>query len=120
MSESPPMAPSMDKKTFLDWSHHFVVNLPDTQGKGKEPVFLTLDGHVSRSNLTAMRYLRENNVFVFFLPSHTSIWSQPNDCGVNLCFHACVEQVARGMKIGVSDAKVEYHNKIIRSRTWEL
>jgi hypothetical protein len=110
---------SMDKQHFLDWSHHFVKNLPESQGKGKEAVFLTLDGHVSRSNLAAMRYLKENNVFVFFLPSHTSIWSQPNDCGVNLRFHACVEQVANKMRKGVSDAKVEYHNKIIRA-AWEL
>eukprot|EP00978_Attheya_sp_CCMP212_P027247 scaffold91161_cov32-Attheya_sp.AAC.1 len=97
---------SMDKQHFLDWSHHFVCNLPESQGKNKEPVFLTLDGHVSRSNLAAMRYLKENNVFVFFLLSHTSIWSQPNDCGVNLLrFHACVEQVAKQMRRGVSDAK---------------
>eukprot|EP00978_Attheya_sp_CCMP212_P048024 scaffold462470_cov106-Attheya_sp.AAC.1 len=87
----------MDKQPFLDWSHHFVCNLPESQGKGKEPTFLTLDGHVSHSNLAAMQYLKENNVFVFSLPSHTSIWSQPNDCGVNLMFHACVEQVANQM-----------------------
>eukprot|EP00978_Attheya_sp_CCMP212_P001759 scaffold3607_cov47-Attheya_sp.AAC.2 len=56
---------SMDKQNFLDWSHHFVRNLPESQGKGKEPVFLTLDGHVSRSNLAAMRYLKENKSFPF-------------------------------------------------------
>ena len=30
---------SMDKQRFLDWCHHFVTNLPSTQGKGKEPFF---------------------------------------------------------------------------------
>eukprot|EP00978_Attheya_sp_CCMP212_P042301 scaffold255441_cov30-Attheya_sp.AAC.1 len=110
---------SMDKQRFLDLCHHFVTNLPSTQGKGKEPVFLLLDGHVSRSNLTAMRYLKANNVFVFFLPSHTSIWSQPNDNGVNKRFHACVEEIACIMRRGEREAKIEYHNKIIRA-AWEL
>eukprot|EP00978_Attheya_sp_CCMP212_P016810 scaffold44404_cov55-Attheya_sp.AAC.2 len=110
---------SMDKQRFFDWCHHFVTNLPSTQGKGKEPVFLLLDGHVSRSNLTSMRYLKANNVFAFFLPSHTSIWSQPNDNGVNKIFHACVEEIARIMRRGEREAKIEYHNKIIRA-AWEL
>jgi hypothetical protein len=110
---------SMDKQRFLDWCHHFVTNLPSTQGKGKEPVFLLLDGHVSRSNLAAMRYLKANNVFAFFLPSHTSIWSQPNDNGVNKRFHACVEEVAKRMRRGEREAKIEYHNKIIRA-AWAL
>eukprot|EP00978_Attheya_sp_CCMP212_P032013 scaffold123217_cov49-Attheya_sp.AAC.1 len=110
---------SMDKQRFLDWCHHFVTNLPSTQGKGQEPVFLLLDGHVSRSNLIAMRYPKANNVFAFFLPSHTSIWSQPNDNGVNKRFHACVEEIAHRMRRGATEAKLEYHNKIIRA-AWEL
>eukprot|EP00978_Attheya_sp_CCMP212_P023779 scaffold73576_cov56-Attheya_sp.AAC.3 len=31
---------STDKQRVLDWCHHFVTNLPSTQGKGKEPFFL--------------------------------------------------------------------------------
>ena len=110
---------SMDKQRFLDWCQHFVTNLPSTQGKGKDPVSLLLDGQALRSNLTAMRYLKANNVFAFFLPSHTSIWSQPNDNGVNKRFHACVEEIARRMRRGEREAKIEYHNKIIRA-AWEL
>eukprot|EP00978_Attheya_sp_CCMP212_P004903 scaffold10743_cov58-Attheya_sp.AAC.4 len=68
---------SMDKQRFLDWCHHFVTNLPSTQGKGKETVFLQLNGHVSRSNLTAMRYLKANTVFAFFLPSQPHLDLEP-------------------------------------------
>ena len=54
---------------------------------GGKPVLLFLDGHASRWSVKALLYLRENNVFVFCVPSHTTIWSQPNDAGPNASFH---------------------------------
>ena len=42
-----------------------------------------MDGNSSRWNLAALHYLRQNNVFAICIPSHTSIWAQPNDAGVN-------------------------------------
>ena len=67
----------MTQETFLEHAKHFVSNLPDDHG----PVFLTLDGHVSRWNVRALNYLMKNQVLCFFLLSHTSMWSQPNDVG---------------------------------------
>jgi len=54
---------------------------------GGKPALLFLDGHASRWSVNALFYLRKNNVFVFCVPSHTTIWSQPNDAGPNASFH---------------------------------
>ncbi len=48
---------SMTKESMLDWTLHFIKNLNNgsngepRQGKGGEPVILTLDGHASRWNM---------------------------------------------------------------------
>ena len=39
---------SMTQFTMKHFVYHFVKHLPHSQGKGKEPVFLFLDGHTSR------------------------------------------------------------------------
>jgi len=68
---------SMTRAAFPIWCKHFVDQLPQGQGRrdGKR-VFLFLDGHTSRWSYEGLQYLMENNVVVFSLPSHTSIWSQ--------------------------------------------
>jgi len=75
---------SMLKRIFFDFLHHFVEHLPHDQGPNGQGVFLFLDWHSSRecpqSLLTA---LLKYNVMIFVLPSKTSIWSQPCDCGKN-------------------------------------
>jgi len=38
-----------------------------------------------------------NQIFPFFLPSHTSIWLQPNDAGINIGFHAAIEKAAKNV-----------------------
>ena len=50
---------------------------------GGEHVFLFLDGHASRWSLAGLAKLRQNNVHVICVPSHTTVWSQPNDNGIN-------------------------------------
>lgn len=70
--------------------------LPAGQGgPDGEPVFLFFDGHASRWNLGALLYLAENRVFTICFPSHTSIWSQPNDNGANASFKAAVGRTLR-------------------------
>ena len=81
----------MTQDTFFDWCSHFINHLAQGQGKNGAAHFLFLDGHASRWNLVALKLLMEHNVYPFFLPSHTSVWTQPNDCGCNLRFHKCVE-----------------------------
>jgi hypothetical protein len=76
-------------RTLFPWlAKHFVKNLPADMGKDKKPVILFLDGHTSRWSLEALEIFRQNNVYCICLPSHTSIWSQPNDCGPNSAFKA--------------------------------
>jgi len=78
---------SMMQEVFFIYAKHFVSSLPS----GHKPVILILDGH-SHWNLNALKFLLDNQVYMFFLPSHTSIWSQPNDAGVNKWFHSAVEK----------------------------
>jgi len=61
---------------------------PAGQGPDGDPVLLFFDGHTSRWNMSALLYLERNNVHGICLPSHTSIWSQPNDAGANASFKA--------------------------------
>lgn len=85
---------SMTLDSMLPYAKHFVDNLPEDRPQD-EPVILLLDGHGSRWNVEALNHLLENGVFPFYLPSHTSIWSQPNDNGVNKRLHSCIEIAAR-------------------------
>ena len=103
---------SMTQVTFYKFAQHFVDSLPNDQGRGKKPVILFLDGHVSRWSIAALRHLQYNNVYCFFLPSHTSIWSQPNDCGVNKRFHMCIERVTRYKRREGNEPTTSYFNKI--------
>jgi len=86
---------SMTVELFVKWCEHFVDNIlkPKGQGPGGKPALLFLDGHASRWSVNALFYLRKNNVFVFCVPSHTTIWSQPNDAGPNASFHAYLKLV---------------------------
>ena len=41
----------------------------------------------------ALRHLQEHNVFCIVLPSHTTIWSQPNDAGTNRAVHKVLQEM---------------------------
>jgi len=74
---------SMMQEIFMLYAKHFVSSLPPNHG----PIILFLDGHGSQWNKHALHFLMSNKVFPFFLASHTSIWLQLNDAGVNNRFH---------------------------------
>ena len=74
---------SMTQESFFDFCVHFVKNRR-AQNDTDLPHILFLDGHASRWNLAALRYLMANKVYPFFLPSHTSVWTQPNNNGPNI------------------------------------
>ena len=102
---------SMTIELFIDWCDHFIENTLKPRGLGPgaparpcfpldtrpfiiatlalaggKPLLLFLDGHASRWSLAALLKLRDNSVFVFCVPSHSTIWSQPNDAGCNASF----------------------------------
>jgi hypothetical protein len=83
-----PLSPLPPFETAVDTCYSCPLSLvafPCSPAGGK-PVLLFLDGHASRWSLAALLKLRENNVFVFCVPSHSTIWSQPNDAGCNASF----------------------------------
>eukprot|EP00957_Ditylum_brightwellii_P085554 6507672-Ditylum_brightwellii.AAC.1 len=83
----------MQQDLFLDYAKHFVKHLPLDQGKGKTPVILILDSYKSRWSIEGLEYLHGNNVWPFFIPSHSSTITQPYDCGMNLNVHVCLAHV---------------------------
>ena len=114
-------AGSMMQRTFYDYCIHFIARIPKNQGKNGEPVILFLDGHSSRWDVSSLLFLLDNNVFPFILPSHTSIWTQPNDNGVNLRWLKCIEKSVSSLWMrwnGISTSP-GYFNIILR-QGWKI
>jgi hypothetical protein len=82
---------SMTQEAFVLYADHFLESLPDDHA----PIIFFLDGHGSRWTVNGLRKLIERGIFPFFIPSHTSIWAQPNDCKVNRRLHEFMEMSAR-------------------------
>jgi hypothetical protein len=57
----------------------------------------------------------KNHVFPFILPSHTSIWSQPNDCGTNKSLHHCFASARRASGKFNDETSVSYFNRIFEA-----
>ena len=97
---------SMTQEIFMVYAKHFVSTLPPNHG----PIILFLDSHGSCWNAHALQYLMSNKVFAFILASHTSIWSQPNDAGVNKRFHWAVEEECKKVRRTLNAPTIEYFN----------
>jgi hypothetical protein len=60
----------------------------------------------------------QNKVYPFIITSHTLIWAQPNDCGLNLCFHRCIEFICKRRRhVQGGKPDVAYFNEIF-SDAW--
>jgi len=97
---------SMTQEVFMVYTKHFVATLPLNHG----PVIFFLDSHGSHWNKYALKFLLDNKVLPFFLASHTSIWSQPNDAGVNKRFHWAIEQACNKVRHTVNVPTIQYCN----------
>ena len=98
---------SMTKKSFVSLARHIIYHTFVNEGYTKEDaneiamgrkqvpykfrMLLTIDGHSSRWNLEAIRMLMAVGIFFFYLPSHTSTWTQANDNGTNMSLHRTIE-----------------------------
>ena len=115
---------SMTQEAFFHFVQHFIALLPKDHGH----VILFLDGHGSRWSVPTLRLLTENNVFPFFFASHTSIWAQPNDAGVNKRFQWAVEMCVRKARRSVGTPNVKYFKQALskamhlfrETEIWEL
>jgi hypothetical protein len=101
---------SMTQENFFHYVNHFLQARPTNPG----PIILLLDGHGSRWSVPALRKLIANNVFPFFFASHTSIWAQPNDAGVNKRFHWAIEQSAVTARRDEEQPTLDYFNEILK------
>jgi len=97
---------SMTQEVFFVYAKHFVEALPPGHG----PIILFLDGHGSRWNHDALQFLMLNRVFPFILASHTSIWSQPNDAGVNKRLHCSIEEECKKVRRTTKHSNIRYFN----------
>ena len=85
---------SMTKELFLVAVEHLVENIASDQGANGLYSFLLLDSHVSRWNPRALYLLFKNRIIPVFFPSHLSIVVQPQDNGVILFLHKCLEEAS--------------------------
>jgi hypothetical protein len=102
---------SMTQEIFFHFVNHFLESRPTDAG----PAILLLDGHGSRWSVQALRRLIQNKVYPFFIASHTSIWAQPNDAGVNKRYHWSIEEACKKLRRRKSQANVSYYNQILRA-----
>jgi hypothetical protein len=86
---------SMTKELFLEAMKHLIEHLSSKQGANGMYTFLLMDSHVSRWNPRALYLLFKNRVIPIFFPSHLSIVVQPQDNGVILFLHKCIEEAAQ-------------------------
>ena len=74
---------SIDLHNFPKMALHFINSLPEGFGKGGRPTILIMDGHSSRWSPVALKMLKDNNVHVWVIASHSSAWGQVGDVGPN-------------------------------------
>ena len=103
----------MTQENFVDYCIHFVNHLPTDFGKGGTPMIIFFGGHTSRWNMPALRYLMEYNVFLFFLPSHTLVWTQSNNNKPKYWFHKCVEDSIKWLQTSGANT-VAFYNTVLR------
>jgi hypothetical protein len=70
-----------DQAGFMQICKHFVQFAP--RRSNDTPLFFFMDAHESHLNPDALQYLKDNNVFAFFLRANNSDVDQPNDNGPN-------------------------------------
>ncbi len=77
----------MERSMFLKWVEEiFIPSVKERRLKfGNQPAALLVDGHNSRTNLEAIKLLRENNIDLIVFPAHSSHIIQPLD---NACFRS--------------------------------
>jgi len=112
---------SMTADLFPHYCDHFIRSINEQSntmkiGPGYRPIFLYLDGHGSRWTIEGLEKLMDNNIWAVILPSKTSIWSQPNDMGVNYKIHKYMNSAARSLrcKFGGPIGDVEFYNSVIK------
>ena len=109
---------SMTKVLFSKFCKDFTRILPDEFGVGKLPAILVVDGHSSRWTYEGLKHLRDRNVWPFCLASHTTKWSQPNDCGVNASLKAAYAKVLgawRIVNVGMRVTRFDFNVNITKA-----
>lgn len=116
---------SMTRVLFSHYAQHLVRSVNKVRAQSstgvKETMVLFFDGHTSRMNPAALRYLKDNNIECFCLPSHASAWAQPNDVGPNKSLKAHLkranERHLRGNYLSPTLRRDEYN--AIFTEGWE-
>lgn len=68
----------INSQLFIEWFQHFIDSIP----KKPRPVILLMDSHASHLSPTVLTMARENGIYLFTFPAHTSHLLQPLDVGV--------------------------------------
>jgi hypothetical protein len=85
---------STTQEIFYHFATHFLNSPPSNAG----PAILLLDGHGSRWSVHTLRKLIAHKVYPFVIASHTSIWAQSNDAGVNKRYHWSIKDAGKKLR----------------------
>ena len=85
---------SMTKELMPEVADHIIKHLRPDQGINGKYTFLLMDSHVSRWHPKALYLLFKYRVIPLFFPSHLTIVVQPQDNGVILYLHKCLEDAS--------------------------
>ena len=85
---------SMTKELFPFVCSHIIEYLAADQGSNGKYTFLLMDSHVSRWHPRALYLLFKHRIIPLFFPSHLTIVAQPQDNGVILYLHKCLEEAS--------------------------
>jgi len=99
----------INKSTFDSWCKWFVSKTNSIRNKLKleENAILILDGHNSRENPDAIKYLKENKVTLVILPSNSTHVLQPLDVSI---FSPFKNYLTKNKNRYLKDIKIENNN----------
>ena len=67
----------INSELFLEWFKFFIDSIPSSR-----PMILFMDSHASHINMDVITLAKENQIYLFTFPAHTSHLLQPLDVGV--------------------------------------
>lgn len=67
----------INSELFVEWFKFFIKSIP-----ADRPVILLMDSHASHINDTVLSLAKDNDIYLFTFPAHTSHLLQPLDVGV--------------------------------------
>ena len=87
----------INSELYLEWLKFFSNNIPPAR-----PILLIQDGHASHMSIEAIKYSKDNGIYILCLPSHTTHILQPLDIGVFKSFMTNFSKACTNYRISLN------------------